>query len=268
MSSAVRRLILTRPEPDNQAWLDALQPMGLTALAWPLIEIQATANEIDLHQAWHELPTCRAVMFVSRSAVQHFFAQRPPDVAWPQATRVWCTGPGTQRALINQGLSQACIDAPPVKGQWDTEHLWPVVQAQVHPHDTIMLVRGTDSSLSLQASSDLQTGVGRDWLAQQVLAQNGQIRWVVAYGRACPQWDAQRLRSAELAAIDGSIWVFSSAQALDHLHRLLPSVSWQQAKAIATHARIAQKARDMGFGQVITCAPTPQAVAASLESMT
>jgi uroporphyrinogen-III synthase len=268
MSSLIPRLILTRPETENQAWIDALQPTGIQTLAWPLIEIEAIADDTDLKQAWLALPHCRAAMFVSRSAVQHFFAQRPVDVTWPQQTRAWCTGPGTQRALISQGLPQACIDAPPPDGHWDTEHLWPVVRTQVQPQDTIMLVRGTDSTASTRSDTVAKAtqGAGRDWLAQQVLSLKAQIRWVVAYRRACPHWDPQRLSSAQMAAQDGSVWVFSSAQALDHLSQLLPGVAWHQAKAVATHPRIAQRARAIGFGQVITCLPTPQTLMASLES--
>lgn len=266
MSSLIPRLILTRPEADNQAWLDALQPSGIHAVAWPLIEIEAMANQTDLKQAWQDLATCRAAMFVSRSAVQHFFAQRPAQAAWSQQTRAWCTGPGTRRALIAQGLSPDVIDAPAAQGPWDTEHLWPVVQAQVRAHDTIMLVRGTDSMANPQAVPGTTQGSGRDWLSQQVLNQKARIRWVVAYRRACPQWDPMQLQRAQMAAMDGSIWVFSSAQALDHLHQLLPDATWHQAQAIATHPRIAQKTRELGFARVITCQPTPQSVMASLES--
>jgi uroporphyrinogen-III synthase len=115
-------------------------------------------------------------------------------------------------------------------------------------------------------ANEIKQGVGRDWLAQQVMTQKAQIKWVVAYRRACPLWDPQRMSSALMATHDGSVWVFSSAQALSHLNLLLPNVSWHRAKAVATHPRIAQKAREFGFGQVITCLPTPQMLKASLES--
>jgi uroporphyrinogen-III synthase len=259
-------LILTRPEEENQAWMDVLLGSGLPTVAWPLIDIQAVGDDTDVMQAWRSLSACRAVMFVSRSAVQHFFARRPPDLAWPQQTRAWCTGPGTRRALVHHGCPEACIDAPPPQGPWDTEHLWPVVRAQVQAQDTVMLVRGTDSTASLPGAVQASQGVGRDWLAQQLLNQQVRIRWVVSYRRACPVWSVQRLNDAHMAAQDGSVWVFSSAQALDHLRQLLPHVTWQQAQAVATHARIAQKARDMGFGLVIGSQPTPQALVASLES--
>ncbi|MGJ4749178.1 hypothetical protein ACQV5M_22630, partial [Leptospira sp. SA-E8] len=35
-----------------------------------------------------------------------------------------------------------------------------------------------------------------------------------------------------------------------NLRRLLPRQDWRQARALATHARIAQAAREAGFGQV------------------
>ena len=48
MPSPVPRLILTRPEPENQAWLDALRSSGIQSVACPLIEIESIKNDTDL----------------------------------------------------------------------------------------------------------------------------------------------------------------------------------------------------------------------------
>jgi uroporphyrinogen-III synthase len=51
------------------------------------------------------------------------------------------------------------------------------------------------------------------------------------------------------------------------LKHLLPSVPWHNAKAIATHDRIAQAARQLGIAQVVVCKPAVGAVLSSLESL-
>ena len=66
--------------------------------------------------------------------------------------------------------------------------------------------------------------------------------------------------------MDGSLWLLSSSQALEHLCAALPGQDWRQARALATHPRIAQAARNAGFGEVRECRPALADVAASIES--
>lgn len=258
-------LILTRPDPDNAPWLEALAERGQKAVAWPLIEIRPAPDAQALQAAWVHVSDCRAAMFVSRAAVQHFFAHRPPGMAWPPQTRIWCTGPGTRQTLLTQGLNADQIDLPQPDGAWDTEHLWPVVRPQITPGAHVLLVRGTDAG-AIKPVQGGDSGVGRDWLAGQLQRAGAQLKWAVAYERACPRWDAARSRAAAAAAGDGSIWVFSSSQALKHLAQLLPGQIWTQARALTTHVRIADQARGMGFVRVAVCPPSAQGVLASLES--
>jgi uroporphyrinogen-III synthase len=268
MPSPTPRLILTRPEADSAIWQQALTEAGIQVKAWPLIEIRSLPGSQDLlKRAWAGLHECRAAMFVSRAAVLHFFAFKPPDLVWPESCRAWCTGPGTRKALLEQGLSASLIDTPAQDSSWDTEHLWPVVQAQIHRDVAVLFVRGTDAGSSVTSPGG-DMGVGRDWLARQVEAAQGRIRWAISYQRACPSWGMDQIRQAQEAVDDGSVWLFSSSLALKHLSVLLPRQSWSGAFAIATHPRIAQKALDLGFGQVRICQPALHEVRASLESFT
>ena len=274
MALAHTRLILTRPDPENQAWLQALTQANVKAVAWPLIQIgpnpQASAQ---LQSAWQQLDQFKAAMFVSRPAVQHFFAARGTVSTWPSATRAWCTGPGTRNALLAQGVPAQLIDAPPSMGVYDTEHLWPVVQHQIQAQDTVLLVRGGEAAHATHSAADVadsdpqaSNGAGRDWLALQIQAQGAQVHWAVAYMRSCPTWGAEQISHALDAGTDGSVWLFSSSQALANLSALLPQQDWSKAKALATHARIAQRAQELGFGQVRMTQPTVEAVLASIES--
>ena len=69
------------------------------------------------------------------------------------------------------------------------------------------------------------------------------------------------------AASDGSLWLFSSAQALANLVVRMPGQDWGRARAVATHPRIAQAARDAGFSVVSESRPDMDDLVASIESL-
>jgi uroporphyrinogen-III synthase len=69
------------------------------------------------------------------------------------------------------------------------------------------------------------------------------------------------------AAVDGSVWLFSSSEAIGNLVAACAGQSWSRAKAVVTHARIAQAARQAGFSVVCESRPTLAALMASIESI-
>ena len=278
------RVVVTRPESDAQSWVQGLAGAGFEPLLLPLIGISAVQETVPLQHAWLRLAGYAAVMFVSGNAVKHFFASKPPIalVFSAQAatkTRVWATGPGTVRILLGAGVHASLLDAPPLEsGQFDSESLWAVVQGQVQPGMRVLIVRGADSlSLSRSGSaggSDAAgsadrpvQGIGRDWLAEQLINSGAQVDTVVAYQRCAPDLSAQQQTQARAAAEDGSVWLFSSSEAIANLAAWLPGQNWQRARAVATHLRIAASARKLGFGVVCESRPLLASVVASIESM-
>jgi uroporphyrinogen-III synthase len=160
------------------------------------------------------------------------------------------------------------IDTPPEQaGQFDSEALWQQVHTQVHPGDKVLIVRGNSLAADGSLSADNDAGVGRDWLAQRLLAVGAQVDFVVAYQRGAPIWTAAQREVAVAGATDGTVWLFSSAEALGHLQSLLPSQDWSAARAVATHPRIAAAARATGFGVVLLARPVFADVLASIESL-
>ncbi|MDP2367698.1 uroporphyrinogen-III synthase [Rhodoferax sp.] len=266
-----RRVVVTRPEADARPLARDLALAGLVPIVMPLIEVAAVADQERLIQAWRGAPHCLAVMFVSSNAVDHFFDRRPPDLALFNAraiarTRAWATGPGTLKALLRHGAELAWIDAPSLEaGRFDTDTLWDIVCSRVQPGDRVLIVRGADAADGLEAPP--ARGVGRDWLAEQLTLAGAQVDFVVAYQRRAPHWDAQQLAQARLAASDGAVWLFSSAQAVVHLQRLLPAQDWSGARAVATHPRIAAAVRNAGFGVVCESRPVLSEMVASIESI-
>ena len=252
------RVIVTRPESEARGWTRDLRERGFDAVTLPLMLIAPPPDPAGVAAAWARLAGCRAAMFVSGNAVRHFFAQRPDRAAWPVATRAWATGTGTRSALIQAGVDPAWVDSPPAGAvQFDSETLWREVAAQVLAGDRVLIVRGGD------AGSD---GVGRDWLAGQLIAAGAQVETVLAYVRACPEWGHEQLALARQAANAGCVWLFSSSQAIANLRGLLPGQDWAGCRALATHPRIALAARQAGFGVVCESRPSLDAVTSALES--
>ena len=262
------RVVVTRPEADAPAWVRQLSGNGREVLALPLIEIFAAPDTAALRQAWQQLSQYHAVMFVSGNAVAQFAAAQVAGslAGWAHhapLTRAWGTGPGTRQALLRAGVAEDQIDAPGA-GQFDSEALWQLVRDRVRPGQRVLIVRGTDAQ---QTSVPVASGVGRDWLAQTLGNAGVEGDFVVAYGRRAPVWSPLLRALAQGAAVDGSLWLFSSAEAINNLRQLLPLQDWAGARALATHPRIAQAARDAGFGVVRESRPALQEVLASIESM-
>lgn len=271
------RVIITRPERDAQRWVRSLTLQGVDAVALPLIEIGPVSDARALRAAWADLQAYSALMFVSASAVAHFFAAQPESGPAQQdaGPRMWATGPGTSRALAQLGVAASRIDAPDAdSGQFDSEALWQRVGATVHAGQRILIVRGSDHDPTLasrlnQARSGNPVhppGQGRDWLAQRIVQAGAQVDFVVAYWRAPPVLGATQMELATAAAHDGSTWLFTSGEAIGNLLAMLPLCDWSRARALVTHPRIAQAARSAGFGVVWTSRPALSDVAASIKS--
>jgi len=277
----IMRVIITRPAGDAHAWVDALQAAGHPALALPLIEVGPASQVQAVVQAWSQWPDFQAVMFVSAQAVRYFFDGRPIALSaeadqtassiWANGPRCWATGPGTHKALRQAGVPEACIDSPAADAtQFDSEALWARVAAQVKVGQTVLIVRGHDvcsNAAPSAAPSTPLSGTGRDWLAQQLQTAGASVQFVVAYERRAPVWSAVQQAQAISAATDGSVWCFSSSQAVTHLARALPTQSWAKARCIATHPRIAQTAQSLGFGDIQMSKPSLADLLVSLESL-
>jgi len=254
---------VTRAPEDAQPWLNGLKDLGLDAQALPLMAIGPAPDAQPVRMAWQQIAQYQAVMFVSANAVRYFWQMAPTAVVthaqtvWAR-TRAWVTGPGSCAALRSQGVPDSQMDAPlPDAPQLDSEALWAVVAPQVGPGSRVLIVRGCDETGRI---------TGRDWLATQLQAAGAQVDQVAAYQRKVPVLTAAQRLAATQAAQDGSVWLFSNSEALAHLTAALPGQDWSQAKAVATHPRIAHHAREAGWGVVAIAQPDIFAVASSIKS--
>ena len=262
-------VIVTRPQPEADQWVQLLMAHGMPAQALPLIDIGPISNPAEQQAAiqaradWHQYG---ALMLVSGNAARYFFEPKWPLALTQQAlaaikTRVWCPGPGTARVAQQLGVPAHCIDQPAHDAaQFDSEALWAQVAAQVpamaQAGQRVLVVRGA-------ADGNSQ---GREWLAQQLRAAGVAVDFVAVYERRAPQWTPALIALAERYLQDGSVWLFSSSQALLHLRNKFNPGALARSTAIATHPRIAQAAQQAGFAHVKQCRPAVEDVVASVES--
>ncbi|MEO7337874.1 MAG: uroporphyrinogen-III synthase [Caldimonas sp.] len=255
------RAIVTRPSAQAGAWVEDLRASGIEAVALPLISIAAAPDPGAVREAWSTLDRRKLVLFVSPNAAIAFFDLAPAGLVWPAAVVVASPGPGTTRVLIGLGVPASSIVEPAADAaQFDSESLW----ARLRLHDwtgaSVLVVRGTR---------------GRDWLAARLVEQGARVDELAAYERVAPPPDRTALRLIEdaLARPDAHVWLFSSSEAIDHLEalRLVTTATatdaWAKSRAIATHPRIAARARRAGFGVVGEARPTLSSVVGCIQSI-
>ena len=249
------KVLVTRPAAQAAEWVAGLRERGIDAAALPLIGIHPPADAAPVRAAWAALAGHRMAMFVSPNAAEQFFALRPAGQRWPEGTTAGSPGPGTSRVLRGLGVPVALIAEPaPDAAQFDSESLWQQLRTRDWRGASVLIVRGES---------------GRDWLADTLREQGAQVAFVTAYERCAPRLDdaqQSRLRAA-LHAPGQHVWMFSSSESIGHLETLAPGADWRAAIALATHPRIAQRAREAGFGTVHECRPSMEAVVACLQSI-
>jgi uroporphyrinogen-III synthase len=234
--------------------VQALRREGIDAIALPLIEIAAAPDTAAVEAAWQTVQRQRLVVFVSPNAAQQFFAQRPAGLAWPDGVLAASVGPGTTQILQALGVPAASIVEPAADAaQFDSESLWQQLKGRSWQAASVLVVRGDG---------------GRDWLADTLRSHGADVAFVAAYRRVAPRFDGAtgELLDAAIADPLGQLWFFSSSEAVGHLVQARPRADWSRARAIATHPRIAERARDCGFGVVRETRPGIEDVVACIQS--
>ncbi len=275
------RVIITRPLREATKWAAALSETGYDAVALPLVEVAPAADLQSVEAAFDKLADYQAAMFVSGNAVDHFFAANRVQTETFCAgatgkTIAFATGPGTVAALLRAGAEPEFIEAPDQDSQqFDSEALWAVMGQRIKPGYRVLIVRGAgaadngqdDGGSSAVVQSGNPKGNGRDWFAKQVRASGGLVEYVVAYQRVAVRLQGADLVMAQKAAADGSVWMFSSSEAIDNLLASCSGQTWNSAKAVVTHPRIGEAARKAGFGTVLESRPSLASMLASIESL-
>jgi uroporphyrinogen-III synthase len=285
------RVVVTRAAQDAAQWVEKLTRAGFQAEALPLIEIAATTNAADVHglqAAWQNLERYAACMFVSGNAAEYFFKSNrhypqssralaatyliadANSLLLPPSLRFLAPGPGTAAALVAQGVPAAQIDSPlPDALQFDSQALWDVVGLRDWQGKRVLLVRGHSASVADLPGACASAVQPRDWLTQKWQAAGSQVDVVTVYQRQAPRLSHAQTDLARAASIDGSVWLFSSSEAVAHLRDApgLKGADWRNAVAIATHPRILDAVRAAGFGVALASRPAFPDIVQALRSI-
>lgn len=263
------RVIVTRPARDAQRWVQQLQQGGFEAEALPLIEISpaSTAPDVQaLKRVWQTLDRYAACFFVSGNAVEYFFKQKEALDEVPPGLRFMAPGPGTVAVLVAAGVPVGQIDAPaPDARQFDSQSLWKVIGQRDWQGRRVLVVRGEN----LGSAAGDAASPGRDWIARQWEAAGARVDFVGVYQRRAPKLTDAQVQRARLAGTDGSVWLFSSSEAVANLAGLpaLSAMDWSRARAVATHPRILDAARAAGWGVVVASRPALKDIKDTLASI-
>ena len=243
--------IVTRGEPQAGEWVSKLRAQGLPAEALPLLAITPAPDPAAVRLALSALQPGDLAMFVSPNAAAACFEALGAGWVWPQGVWAAGTGPGTAAVLRRHGVPEDRLVTPAADAaQLDSEALWQQLRRLDWAGRQACIVRGDG---------------GRDWLAATLQQAGARVGFVQAYGRTLPQWSAAQRHLLERGVADPAHarWLLSSSEALDHLAVLAPGVDWSAAQALASHPRIAERARQAGFGRVLQIQPSVAAVLAA-----
>jgi uroporphyrinogen-III synthase len=249
------KVLVTRPAIQAADWVLKLRAEGIDAVALPLITITPAVNTMPVVLAWVQLPKRKLAVFVSPNAVEQFFAVKPAGLFWPANVFAGSTGPGTSQALLKLGVPRELLIEPAShSSQFDSEALWERLGEMEWNGASVLFVRGDG---------------GREWLADQLRSRGATVNKIVAYHSVPPVFTKPQkaLLNAALAWPQHHLWLFSSSEAITNLAAAVTFGNWGKAWAITTHPRIAARAQELGFSNVIQTRPALETVVACIQSL-
>ncbi len=229
---AGRTVLITRPAHQTAALAQKVAAAGGTAFVFPALGIEPVAAD-RLVEALAYLATADIVIFVSPNAVQFGMAVIRACDGLPDALQIFAVGPGTARALAEQG-----VDGVITPDGQDSEALLALPSLQAVAGRRVMIVRGIG---------------GRALMADTLRARGAEVQFMECYQRTCPATDpAPLLARWQTGGIDAV--TIASAETLRNLAMLLGEAGAPLLAAtplFAPHEKIAEAARRFGIAHVI-----------------
>ena len=237
-----------------------LQAHGIDATALPLIDIAGAPDPAAVTAALGPRSAAQLVVFVSPNAAQAFFGSAPAGRGGRRGLRRPRRGPARpassfawacRRRRSSSRPPTRCSSIPKRCGRG-----FPATTGARRPFSSSAAPAAATGSRSASSSA-------------------------APASISSPPMRGPRRRSAPTSGVAGSpalaaaarhLWLFSSSEAIDQLVALAPAPSidagrWREARAVATHPRIAARAQQAGFGRVIEARPTLAAVVACIQSI-
>ncbi len=229
------RVLVTRPEAQQQALIEAIAAAGGQAVSMPLIAIEPIEDNKQqalLRQQIQELDNYRLLIFISSNAAR--FGGELVDSYWPQFpldVSVLAVGPATAEEVSRRlGCEVACS-----RSGMDSEALLALPLLQDVAGARIAIFRGQG---------------GRELLAQTLRERGARVDYIEVYRREAVPYAADAAVNL-ITAEDVNVLTVSSGESLKMLRQMLGNNSGLLLlPLIVPSERIAELALQLGFNQV------------------
>ena len=238
------RIVITRPARQSAGLAQQIAVLGGKPVMFPAIVILPPADPSALERAQRDLAQYDYAIFVSANAVEYGVGD---PTSWPARLVALAPGPGTATALAAVGIGHVRIPA----ASMDSEGLLALPELSDVKGKRIVIYRGSG---------------GRDFLGASLLGRGAQVDYVECYQRSKPQSDVKNIAAAWRAGEIDAL-TLTSSEGLDNVWALFDDASRVSIAATPTfvpHARIAERAKTLGFDLVTVTAPTDAGLLASL----
>ncbi len=251
-------VVITRPQAQAVPLAARLSALGMTAIVFPLLDIQPLPDPAPLQAVLARLDDYALVAFVSPNAIDAAFDQlkRP----WPPQVIAAVVGEGSRLALASRGLTDANARI--------------VSPTDPHRTDSETLVEALDlDALRGRKALIIRAETGRELLADRLRAAGIEVDQVAAYRRGAPPLDESRRALLLQLLRQENDWVITSSEALRILQESVLQTAgapgWRSMCAkrlVVPHQRIADTAAALGFACVTLTSSGDEALVAALQS--
>jgi len=223
-------IVVTRPREQSLDLQQGIAKLGAHALLFPLLEITPVVDAQPLQDLLSRLADFDLAIFISPNAVRYGMEAIQAAHALPSGLRFATVGKSSAQALHAAGVKD--VIAP--QDRSDSEALLALPELQNIQTWKIVIFRGDG---------------GRELLGDTLKARGADVEYVSCYQRSKPHLDIAELMHAKPDAI-----TLSSSEALGHLWDMLDEAGKAHFAALplfVPHARIAEKARQQGWQNII-----------------
>lgn len=241
------RIVLTRPEGQNEELAATIRAAGGEALIFPVLAITDIDNSalenIVTHLADYDL-----AIFISPNATHRAMRLIQARDGWPQGLAAATIGPVSASLLREYGVREVLVP----EDRYDSESLLALPPMQNVLGKRIVIFRGEG---------------GRELLGDTLRERGAQVDSAQCYRRVLPQIDAEPLRRLG-AAGDIDAIVVTSSEGLRNLHTMLgpdAPVWLLHTPLFLPHARIADQARALGHRAIIAAPPGDEGLLSALD---
>ncbi len=228
-----KRILVTRPNPDNQVLCDLITAEGGNAISLPLIRLEPLdpiPTTIQLSSWINNLTKVQGIITLSPRAAQWGLKQlKKTYKSWPSQGPSWyAIGPKTQQALATFGVTPL-ITAP---SPYNSEALLSLPQLKQVAGQNWIILCGQD---------------GRQLLRETLNTRGANIENLYIYRRVAHSYTQEQVQTL-LGHSPISATIVTSGELLKHLTTI--SID-QQTPVIVVGQRQAKLARTQGFTEVV-----------------